>query len=104
MSTMQEYFTRTGCTFAFAAEDATAAISKVSYDTLSNSFVGFNTPFARGIPPTGPYQTDSYRQLQNWFEDEQKSCLINTHMIQPLRSAYEIDGSYTAEDVLNPWL
>jgi hypothetical protein len=114
---MQNYFSLNDCTFAFAAEDATGVISKVTYDTMSNSFVGFNTLLEQGLPLLDQYRTDSYAELQEWFEGERKSCFINVHMLQPLRStscdrdpspfllsAYGIDGTYTAEDVLNRWL
>ncbi|CAF1253593.1 unnamed protein product [Rotaria sp. Silwood1] len=114
---MHDYFSSNGFTFAFAAEDATGVISKVTYDSMSNSFIGFDTPLAHGQPLPDQHRTDSYVELQKWFEEKQTSSFINVHMLQPLLntssgqipspfllSAYGIAGTYTAEDVLNRWL
>jgi hypothetical protein len=114
---MREYFTTNRSIFAFAAEDCTGVITKVTYDSISNSFVGFITPLAHGQPLPDQYRTNSYAELQKWFEEQRKSSFINVHMLQPLLtkssdrisspfllSAYGIDGTYTAEDVLNRWL
>ena len=114
---MVDYFTLLGSKFAFAAEDTTGIISKVVYDSQSNYFIGFNTPLAGGIPLSNQYQTDSFLELKQWFEEKQKSSFINVHMLQPvlssssnqlptpfLLSAYGINGKYTASDILNRWL
>ncbi|CAF4509725.1 unnamed protein product, partial [Rotaria magnacalcarata] len=37
---------------AFAAEDCTAVIKKISYDSFTNSFVGLVPPLNDGIPTT----------------------------------------------------
>ena len=82
-----------------------------------NSFIGFDTPLAYGVPLPDQYRTNSYTELETWFEEKQKSTFINVHMLQPLLntssnripapflfSAYGIAGTYTAEDVLDRWL
>ncbi|CAF2664021.1 unnamed protein product [Rotaria sp. Silwood2] len=89
----------------------------LAYDSMSNSFIGFDTPLAHGQPLPDQHRTDSYVELQKWFEEKQTSSFINVHMLQPLLntssgqipspfllSAYGIAGTYTAEDVLNRWL
>ena len=114
---MHDYFSLNGSMFAFAAEDATGVIPKITYDSMSNTFVGFNTSLTYGLPLADQYRTDNYAELQRRFEEKRKSSLINVHMLQPLLStssdrilssfllsAYGIDGTYSAEDVFNRWL
>lgn len=114
---MVDYFNSIKCSYAFAAEDATKVITKIVYDSQSNSFIGFNTPLRQGKPLSNYYQTDSYAELQQWFEEKSKSTLINVYMLQPLPSltantmsrpflmvAYGIDGTFNTEDVMNRWL
>lgn len=116
-SAMMDYFASIKCSYAFAAEDCTKVITKVVYDSQSNSFIGFNTHLKQGKPLSNQYQTDSYAELQLWFEEKTKSSLINVHMLQPLflsssnavskpflLAAYGIDGTFTSEDVMNRWL
>ena len=113
---MADHFALTNSTLAFAAEDCTSVITKVVYDTVSNSFVGFTTPMRQGTPQSNYHQTDSFTELQRWFKEKQKSTSVNIHMVQPvpspsstqahtpmLLSAYGVDGTFTAEDVLNRW-
>jgi hypothetical protein len=113
---MHDYFSSNSCTFAFAAEDTTGVIPKVCYDSISNSFIGFDTPLVRGQPLPDHYRTNSYAELEKWFEEKRTSTFINVHMLQPLLntlsnqipapfllSAYGISGTYTAEDVLDRW-
>ena len=115
--TMQDHFATNGSVLAFAAEDLTGVIAKVIYDSNSNSFVGFDTPIKNARPSPRHYQTDSYAELQVWFEEQPKAAYVNAHVVQPLRNssadkilppfvlaAYGVDGTFTAEDVLNRWL
>jgi hypothetical protein len=80
---MQDYFSSNSCTFAFAAEDTTGVIPRVTYNSVSNSFIGFDTPLAHGVPLPDQYRTNSYTELEKWFEEKQKSTFINVHMLQP---------------------
>ena len=116
---MADNFALITSTLAFAAEDCTSVIAKVVYDSVSNSFVGFTTPMRQGTPQSNHHQTDSFTELQRWFKEKQKSTSVNIHMVQPLSSsssssstqaytpvllsAYGVDGTFTAEDVLNRW-
>ena len=114
---MRDYFSSNGFVFAFAAEDTTGVIPKVSYDSTSNVFIGFETPLVHGQPLPDQHRTNSYTELQTWFEEKRLSTFINIHMLQPLLSAssgripspfllsaYGISGSYITEDVLDRWL
>jgi hypothetical protein len=102
-------------TIAFASEDATAVIKKISYDNATNSFVGFSIPLRNGLPIPLHYQTDSFEQLRDWFSDEEPSPLLNIHMIQPitikeiapkpfLLSAYGTNGKYDSIDIIRRWI
>ncbi|CAM4930197.1 unnamed protein product [Rotaria socialis] len=100
---------------AFAAEDCTAVIKKISYDSFTNSFVGLVPPLNDGIPTTLHYQTDSFKKLREWFSNEDRSHLINIHMIQPitnmqiapnpfLLSAFGTNNKYEAIDIIRRWI
>lgn len=114
---MRDHFATNNSYLAFAAEDLTGIIAKVTYDSDSDCFVGFNTPLEEGRPLSRHYRTDSYAELQAWFEEKSKSTYVNVHVLQPLRNsltdrilspfvlaAYGVDGKFTAEDVRNRWL
>ena len=114
---MADHVSSMNSNLAFASEDCTGVVAKVIYDSVSNSFIGFTTPINRGKPESNHYQTNSFTELQRWFREKQKSTSINVHMIQPLLSststrvstpvllsAYGVDGTFTAEDVLDRWL
>ncbi|CAF3330138.1 unnamed protein product, partial [Rotaria sp. Silwood2] len=79
---------------AFASEDCTPVIKKISYDSLTNSFVGFPTPLNNGIPINQHYQTDSFEQLREWFSNEDRVPLINIHMIQPITKMQAIPNPF----------
>ncbi|CAF3425760.1 unnamed protein product [Rotaria socialis] len=80
-----------------------------------NTFIGFSTPLDRGIPVPQYFQTDSYEQLKVWFENEDKSSLLNVHMLELLTTsksssssfllgAYGITSEFNSIDVLRRWL
>ena len=104
-----------GHQIAVCSEDSTAVIKKVSYDSSTNTFTGFSTPIRDGIPKVGHFRTDSFDQLNNWFENEDKASLINVHMVQPLSasenhvspfllSVFGTNNNFTAIDVLRRWM
>jgi len=114
---LHEYFNGIDVKYAFAAEDCTGVIRKIHYDQQTNSFVGFATPLVNGIPVSKYYQTNSFDQLESWFNSSDKSSLLNIHMIQPLPSAnnstvpspfllsgYGVVNTYTSMDILRRWL
>ena len=114
---MANHFSSTGSTFAFAAEDYTGVIGKVTYDSSSNSFVGFATPMTNTHPQAAHFQTDSNQELETWFAERKKSSLINANVLQPIPasssphkvpspfilSAYGVDSSFTSDNVLARW-
>ncbi|CAF5067777.1 unnamed protein product, partial [Rotaria magnacalcarata] len=72
-------------------------------------------PLERGIPVARYFQTDSFDELKNWFENKDKTDYLNVHMVQPLiasspysspflLAAYGISNNFKAIDVLNRWI
>ncbi|CAF1550320.1 unnamed protein product, partial [Adineta ricciae] len=99
----------------FCAEDCTAIIPKITYDSSSNSFIGFPPLLdANGIPVANCFTTDSFTCLENWYSTLPSAKLLNAITVQPLSSsfrnispdileAYGTDGSFTAANVLPRW-
>lgn len=92
-------------------------VSSVSYDTKNNSFVGFSPQLVNGLPVINQFQTNSYNELQQWFENFDKAKLINANLVEPLLnkngsihsrpyiiSAYGSDNKHTGIDVLRKWI
>jgi hypothetical protein len=113
---LQKHFDDLDVHYAFGSEDATSIIKKIKYDSTTNTFNGFPTPLDRGVPIKEYYQTDSFDKLKLWFNSNDKSSLLNVHMIQPVQStnqtiipspfllsAYGIDNTATANDILQRW-
>ena len=112
---MEKYMNKTNSQFAFCAEDCTSAVRKISYDTQSNSFVGFTLPLdENGMPRMKYFQTNSIEDLKRWFTRNDISHLINLHMIQPIcisnekttpfaLASYGTNGEYNYSDVLRRW-
>jgi len=113
---LKQYLNDNNVQFGFASEDCTGVIRKIKYDVKTNSFIGFSTPFDNGIPILQYYQTDSFEKLKTWFSTINKAPLLNVHMFQPLPSsstslpspfllsAYGVENTFTANDVLRRWL
>ncbi|CAF1472252.1 unnamed protein product [Rotaria sp. Silwood1] len=99
-------------------EDPTSVVSSVSYDTKTNSYSGFSPQLVNGLPIINQFQTNNYNELQQWFEDFDKSTLINANLVEPLLtnnsssihsrpyiiSAYETNNKYIGIDVLRKWI
>jgi hypothetical protein len=110
------YLNSSDAQFGFVSEDCSGVIRKIKYDVNTNSFTGFSTPLANGIPILQYYQTDSFDKLKTWFSTINKAPLLNIHMFQPLPSrhtgsrspflisAYGVENTFTANDVLRRWL
>jgi hypothetical protein len=92
-------------------------IRKLSFDQQINSFIGFATPLANGIPIAKHYRTNSFDKLKYWFSTLNRSSLLNIHMVQPfpspkhptIRSAFLLTGygvvnTYTSMAILRRWL
>ena len=100
---------------AVCSEDCTGVIKKIKYNASTNTFSGFSTPLDDGIPVARHFQTESFDQLRNWFDTQDKSSYINIHMVQPLFSAnpysspfllaaYGLSNKFEATDVFHRWL
>ena len=113
---LQKNFENLKVQYAFGSEDATGVVKKIKYDSTTNTFNGFPTPLDRGVPIKEYYQADSYDTLKFWFNSIDKAALLNVHMIQPVQSsnqsnipspyllsAYGIDNTATATDILQRW-
>ena len=114
---LQEYFNRIDGKYGFGSEDCSGVVRKITYDQQTNSFIGFATPLANGVPVAKHYQTDSFDELKSWFSSTVRSPLLNIHMIQPLPSphyptvssafllsGYGVVNTYTSMDILRRWL
>ncbi|CAF1440391.1 unnamed protein product, partial [Adineta steineri] len=113
---LQSHFENLNLQYAFISEDGTGIIKKIKYDSITNKFIGFPTPLDHGVPIKEYYNTDSLDTLKLWFNSVDKSSLLNVHMIQPVQSstqntipspfllsAYGIDNTATANDILQRW-
>ncbi|CAF3434296.1 unnamed protein product [Rotaria socialis] len=113
---LQKHFKNLNLQYAFGSEDATGVIKKIKYDSITNKFIGFPTPLDHGVPIKEYYHTDSLDTLKLWFNSIDKASVLNVHMIQPVQSttqntipssfllsAYGIDNTATANDILQRW-
>ncbi|CAF4166344.1 unnamed protein product, partial [Adineta steineri] len=96
------------------SEDVTGVVCSVSYDTSNDCFIGFIPPSSNGIPNVNHFKINSYNELERWFEDINKSTLVNVHLIEPLLtdltssihsrpyilSVYGIDNKHSAYDTI----
>ncbi len=110
---LKNYSNKVNCSFVYVSEDCTGIISKVQYDTETNSFVGFCIPLVNGLPAMRHYQTDSFLELEDWFETINQSTLVNIHTIQPitsitsppfLLSSFGTDNKADSISILSRWL
>ncbi|CAF2119141.1 unnamed protein product [Rotaria magnacalcarata] len=81
---LQKHFDDHNLQYAFDSEDATSIIKKIKYDSTTNTFNGFPTPLDCGVPIKEYYRTTSFDKLKLWFDSNDKSSLLNVHMIQPV--------------------
>ena len=99
---------------AVCSEDCTAAVKKVTYNAANDTFSGFSAPLSSGIPVARYFRTDSFGQLKEWFESEDRASYVNVHMLQPLTSssscvspfllaAYGTSNTFIAIDIFNRW-
>ncbi len=101
--------------FIFAAEDCTAVVPRIVYDVQANTFIGFTPYLEDGLPQINAFSTESFSELENWFNTLTKSHFLNLQMIQPINlngascspfllSAYGSDNHFTTEDILTKWM
>ncbi|CAF3320873.1 unnamed protein product [Rotaria sp. Silwood2] len=112
---VSDYFNSKKATLAFCAEDCTATVSKVIYDTQTNTFVGFSLPLDQnGLPIAKSYSTDSFTCLENWYLNEPMAKSLVAHLFQPLSSslenispcllaAYGTNNKFKSSDVIARW-
>ena len=87
----RSYFNMNRSTLGFVAEDATGVVPKITYDTKSNTFIGFSLPLdSNGLPIPHSYSTDSFIHLEEWYSHVTRSTLLNAYLIQPLSSSPNI--------------
>lgn len=113
---LKDYFQSMNVEYAFASEDVTGVVKKVSYDCQSNSFVGFcPTLHSDGFPRSSGLDVPSFYDLENRFMSDPISPFLYIHAIQPIKShsthgspfllsAYGTDNKFTTSDVINRWL
>ncbi|CAF2843639.1 unnamed protein product [Rotaria sp. Silwood2] len=100
---------------AICSEDCTGVIQKVVYDASTSTVIEFSTPLDHGVPVPQFFQADSYDELKKCFENEEKSNLLNVHMLERLTiskssstsfflGAYGITSKFNSIDVLRRWL
>ncbi|CAF1318994.1 unnamed protein product [Rotaria sordida] len=109
------YFNSIQSTLGFIAEDTTTVVPKVTYDTTSNTFVGFSLPLDNnGLPIINSYKTDSFTCLEQWYYNVPTAKSLNAFLIQPLSvlssnkapyvlAAYGTDNKFISSDVISRW-
>lgn len=112
---MRNYFNTNQSTLGFCAEDTTAVVPKITYDTTSNAFIGFSLPLDdHGLPITNSFSTDSSFCFEQWYCNAPKSKSLNSCIVQPLSpsfnncspyllAAYGTDNTFTTSDVIARW-
>ncbi|CAF2149730.1 unnamed protein product [Rotaria magnacalcarata] len=100
---------------AFLPTLPTAVVSKVTYDTTSNKFIGFALPLDdNGFPIANSYSTESFSCLEEWYSNVPRAKSLNAYLIQPLSSAanntspfllsaYGTDNKFESSDVISRW-
>ncbi|CAF1276881.1 unnamed protein product [Rotaria sordida] len=109
------YFNSIQSTLGFIAEDTTTVVPKITYDTTSNTFVGFSLPLDNnGLPIINSYKTDSFTCLEQWYYNVPTAKSLNAFLIQPLSvlssnkspyvlAAYGTDNKFISSDVISRW-
>ena len=112
---LKEFVSSSDCRYTFCAEDCTSVVPNVTYDSRSNSFVGFTLPLEGGFPSSGFFSTHAFNELESWHETMDKSSLLNIYTVQALSrddqrsippfllAAYGTNGKYTSSDIVSRW-
>jgi hypothetical protein len=110
-----DYFNRNQSILGFCAEDSTAIVPKITYDTKSDTFIGFSLPLDdNGVPIIKSYSTNSFIRLEQWYSDLSQATSLNACLIQPLSTsiknispyliaAYGTDNKFKSSDVILRW-
>ena len=114
-SLMSDYLSSQKTNLIFASEDCTAVVPRIIYNVEANTFIGFVPHLADGLPKVNTFSTESFSELESWFETFNKSYLLNLQMVQPIAlnstscapfilSAYGTDNRFTTLDILMRWI
>ncbi|CAF2819737.1 unnamed protein product [Rotaria sp. Silwood2] len=110
-----DYLNINQSTLGFCAEDSTAVVPKITYDTTSNTFIGFSLPLDdNGVPIIDSYSTDSFTRLEQWCSDLPLAKSLSACLVQPLSTsvnnispyplaAYGTDSTFKSSDVILRW-
>ncbi|CAF2975277.1 unnamed protein product [Rotaria sp. Silwood2] len=110
-----DYFNINQSMLGFCAEDSTAVVPKITYDTTSNTFIGFSLPLDdNGVPIIDSNSTDSFFHLEEWCSDRPLTKSLNACLVQPLSApinnnspyllaAYGTDNKFESSDVILRW-
>ncbi|CAF4004750.1 unnamed protein product [Rotaria sordida] len=115
---LKKYLDLIDSNHVFVCEDSTSVVSSVSYDSKTNSFIGFSPKLVNGLPLINQFQTNNFNELQQWFQDFEKSKLVNANLVEPLInknsssihstpyiiSAYGTNNKYLGIDILRKWV
>ncbi|CAF1212167.1 unnamed protein product [Adineta ricciae] len=115
---LKDYMQSIKSEYVFSSEDATGVVSSVSYDAVNDCFIGFTSPLNNGLPIVDRFKTNNYNELEEWFENIDKSTLVNVHLIEPLLkdvsslvhsrpyilSGYGINNKHSAYDTIRRWI
>jgi hypothetical protein len=110
-----DYFNLNQSTLGFCAEDCTAVVPKITYDTRANTFTGFSLPLDNnGMPIIDSYSTESFNRLEQWHLDLPQAKSLSACLIQPLSptsnkispyllAAFGTDNKFVSSDVISRW-
>lgn len=113
---IRDYFNLNKSTIGFCAEDCTTVVPKLTYDTKSNTFIGFSLPLDNnGIPVNNLYSTTSFTRFEKWCDEQLLAKSLSACLIQPLSSsvnnippyvlaAYGTDNKFISSNVIARWL
>ncbi|CAM4768394.1 unnamed protein product [Rotaria magnacalcarata] len=115
---LKNYLNTIDSNHVFVSEDCTSVISSISYDGTNDCFIGFSSELINGLPVTNQFKTDSYSELETWFEEFDKSTHVNAHLIEPLLtktsslvhsrpyiiSAYGTNNKVNSIDIFRKWI
>ncbi|CAF4311753.1 unnamed protein product, partial [Rotaria magnacalcarata] len=115
---LKSYLDSIDSNYVFVSEDCTSVISSISYDSVNDCFIGFSSRLSNGLRSINQFRTNSYSELEQWFEDFDKSKLINAHLVEPLLtktsslvhsrpyivSAYGTNNKVNSIEIFRKWI
>ncbi|CAF4293122.1 unnamed protein product [Rotaria magnacalcarata] len=115
---LKTYLDSIDSSYVSVSEDYTSVISSISYDSVNDCFIGFSSRLSNDLPSTNQFRTNSYSELEQWFEDFDKCKLINAHLVEPLLtktsslvhsrpsivSAYGTNNKVNSIEIFRKWI